>query len=272
MERQAAQDTYASVNDTRLYYELAGDGPPVVFIHGFGLDTRMWDDQVDHFAQRYRVLRYDLRGFGRSAIPAGERYVHADDLKALLDALAIPRATVVGLSLGGGVAVDFALSYPATTHALVLVDAVLPGFGLSDETGASLAHIWSTGRRQGSAAARAAWLEQPLFAAARAHPTVWPRVVAMAQDYSGWALERDDPGRWVEPPAASRLEQVQAPTLALVGETDLDDFRRIAAACRERIPGARAVTLPGVGHLPNMEDPAAFNAALGAFLDEQHAG
>src|SRR6185436_3073968 len=92
---------YAPSNGTSLYYEVSGEGEAVVLLHGFSLDHRMWAPQVDALAGRYRVVRYDLRGFGRSA-PSPERFTHADDLLALLDHLHIDRAALVGLSMGGG--------------------------------------------------------------------------------------------------------------------------------------------------------------------------
>jgi 3-oxoadipate enol-lactonase len=117
----------AEVNGTRLYYEGAGSGHPLVLIHGFGLDTRMWDDQFDVFARHYRVVPYGMRGYGDSAPPADESYSHTDDLKALLEHLSIDRAHVLGQSRGGAVAIDFALAHPGATSALVLVDPVLAG-------------------------------------------------------------------------------------------------------------------------------------------------
>ena len=103
--------------------KAAGSGAPLVLIHGFTLDMRMWDDQFTPFAERYRVVRYDVRGFGKSAVPAGAPYTNADDLAALLDYLDISSAAIVGLSMGGGIAIDFALAYPAMTRALIPVDS-----------------------------------------------------------------------------------------------------------------------------------------------------
>ena len=93
------QSGLAEVNDTCLYYEVAGTGPPLVLIHGFTLDTRMWDDQFEAFSKHYRVVRYDMRGYGQSALPVlGEDYSHVDDLRALLDHLGITKTHVIGLS------------------------------------------------------------------------------------------------------------------------------------------------------------------------------
>ena len=119
----ASERGIAEVNGTCLVYEGTGNGPPVVFVHGFTLDMRMWDDQVVPLATSHRVLRYDLRGFGASANPTvGESFSHADDLLALLDHLGIERAAVVGLSMGGWVVQEFALKYPDSVSAVILVD------------------------------------------------------------------------------------------------------------------------------------------------------
>src|SRR4051794_29903296 len=121
-EAVQSQQGFADVNETQLYYEVAGAGDPLVFVHGHTLDTRMWDDQFALFAERYRVLRYDLRGYGRSASPPDRPYSHSDDLMALLTRFDMAPATLVGLSLGGLVVVDFAVTYPDAIRALVPVD------------------------------------------------------------------------------------------------------------------------------------------------------
>src|SRR6185295_1167159 len=104
----------------------------LVLVHAFSLDTRMWDDQVEAFAERYMVVRYDLRGFGRSA-PGSERYSHASDLKALLDHLGLDRVALLGLSMGGGAVINFTIAYPEMVRALITVDSSLGGFAFSQQ-------------------------------------------------------------------------------------------------------------------------------------------
>lgn len=252
-------------NGTRLYVETTGSGAPLVFVHGFSLDTRMWDDQWEPFAERFRVIRYDLRGFGRSAQPTDQYYRHADDLAGLLDALEIERAHVVGLSLGGAVTLDFALAHPGRAHSIVLVDAVLPGFSTPDLDEAIRA-VWGPARTLPLDAVKELWLGSPLFAGAMADPVVAERVRRMVTEFSGYGWVARDPGRWVEPLASGRLGEIQAPALAIVGEGDLPGFHAIAERIAAEVPGARKAILPGCGHLPNMEAPHAFNAALAEFL------
>lgn len=100
----------ASLNNTRLWLEHTGEGEAIIFIHGFSLDARMWDAQVETFAKSYQVIRYDARGFGRSTLPS-EPYRHVDDLKSILDYFQLEHASIIGLSIGDSIALDFALEF-----------------------------------------------------------------------------------------------------------------------------------------------------------------
>jgi pimeloyl-ACP methyl ester carboxylesterase len=257
---------FAEVNGTRLYYAMAGSDPPLVFIHGFSLDRRMWDDQFAVFARRHQVISYDLRGFGKSALPNGESYQHEADLKALLDYLGIERADLVGLSLGGMVAIDFALVYLQSVHALVLVDALFAGYKWSAEWDARTGLVWEIAAKDGIAAAKQLWLDHPLFEPIRERPQAASRLSQMTEDYSGWHFVNDNPAASPEPPAAERLHEINARTLAVVGERDLPDFHHMAAAIEQQVSGARKVVLPAVGHMTNMEDAQGFNDAVLRFL------
>jgi 3-oxoadipate enol-lactonase len=257
---------YADIDGARLYYETAGAGEAVVFIHGFALDRRMWDAQMAPFAARFRAVRYDLRGFGRSAPPAGAPYSHAGDLLALLRRLGIARASLVGLSLGGAVAADAALAAPEMVARLVLADALLSGHRWSDAWHAAAGPAWALGRAGDLAGARRAWLAHPLFAPALANERAAPHLRGMVEDYSGWHWAHRDPVRDPQPPALARLGAIRAPTLIVMGERDLPDFWAIARAAQQGIPGAQTVVLPGVGHLANMEAPERFNQVVLGFL------
>ena len=259
------QQGIAEVNGTGLYYEIAGSGHPLVLIHGFALDTRMWDEQFEAFAQHYRVVRYDMRGYGKSVPPTDESYSQTDDLKALLEHLRIDRAHVFGQSRGGAVAIDFALAHPEATGALVLVDPVLAGHSWSQEAARTDGAVWETAAESGVEADKARWLAHPLFAPAQEKPEVAARLGRIVSDYSGWHLINTDPVRYPDPPAAQRLHEISAPTLIVVGERDLPDFHVIADTLQQ-IPNARKVVLPGVGHMCNMENPSRFNEIVLDFL------
>lgn len=255
---------FAEVNGTSLYYELAGTGHPLVLIHGSPLDTRMWIEQVEVFAQQYQVICYDVRGYGRSAPPVGNEYTHADDLRALLTYLGVAHAHVVGLSMGGAVALDFALTYPAIACALVLVDSALSGFSWSPQTFESLNDPQSSVEER-----KQLFLEHPLFAPAREHPQVTSRLKQMIFDYSAWHWANHDPERPLEPSAIQRLHTIMAPVLIAVGERDLQAFHLIADLLQYAIPDTEKVVLPGIGHMTNMEDPNTFNQIVLNFLSKR---
>lgn len=257
---------FAEVNGTRLYYEAAGAGDALVFMHGFTLDRRMWDDQFAVFFEHYRVLRYDLRGFGKSHVPTDQPYGHEDDLKHLLDGLNIERAHVVALSLGGQVAVELALQYPERVRSLVLADSTLAGVAFSPEWDAITGALFETGRTQGVQAAMQAWFDHPLFAATRQNTAVWMRVAQIVGDYSGWAFVNSDPAVSPQPPAVKRLHTITHPALVLIGERDVPDFQHVADLLAKGIPNAHKALLPGVGHMSNMEDPTGFNTLTLDFL------
>ena len=230
------QHGFAEINGTSLYYEVTGSGRPLVFIHGFACDTRVWDEQFTIFAKQYRVVRYDMRGFGKSAVPTTESYAHTDDLKALLEHLGIEHAHIFGHSMGGAVAIGFTLSYP---------EAAL---------------------ESGIDAARELWLGLDLLAPAMEKPELASGFIQVVSDYSGWHWVNQDPARTFSPPAIQRLDEISAPTLVIIGERDLSDFHAIADTLQRQIPGAKKVVLSGVGHLSNAEDPKTFNEVVLDFL------
>ncbi len=246
----------------RLVYEVAGDGPAVVLIHGFGLDMRMWDPQAGPLAARFRVVRYDCRGFGASgpfdpAVP----YTHAGDLAALLDHLDIGDAVLAGLSFGGRVALQTALADPGRVRGLALLDAVLDGVPWDPESARALDEVDRRVRTGGVLAGREAWLAHPLFAAARERPDLAAALAAMVAGYPGQHWLGQDPHLPARPPI-DVLEGVAVPTLVAVGQRDVPGFREMAAVLARRIPGAAYHVVAGAGHMINMEQPAAVNDLL----------
>ena len=252
----------------RLTYEVAGDGPAVVLIHGFGLDMRMWDPQVGPLADRFRVVRYDCRGFGASgpfdpAVP----YTHAGDLVALLDHLDIGEAVLAGLSFGGRVALQAALADPARVRGLALLDAVLDGVPWDPESACALDEVVWRVQEAGVLAGREAWLAHPLFAAARERPDLAAALTAMVAGYPGQHWLGQDPHRETRRPI-DVLEGICVPALVAVGERDVPGFREMSAVLARRIPGAAYRVVADAGHMVNMEQPAAINDLLISFVQE----
>jgi 3-oxoadipate enol-lactonase len=240
---------------------------PVVLLHGFGLDHRMWDDQARALAEKFLVIRYDMRGFGRSSLPAAEPYAHADDLYTLLSSLSARPAHVVGLSNGGRHALRFALAYPQAVRSLTLVSCALDGHLWSAEWHKLWSLIDSTAKAGDIAAARRLWLEHPLFAPAREQAGVAARLSEIVSDYSGWHWVHSDPVVASRPAAIKRLDAIRAATLIVLGERDLPDFHRVADTLASGIHGAASVVIPRAGHMANMEAPAKFNSILLDFLE-----
>lgn len=261
-----AQSGMAEVCGARLYYEVAGSGPPLVLVHGLGVDLRMWDDQFTTLAQHFRVVRYDARGFGRSALPTAEPYSHADDLKGLLEHLGIARTALAGLSFGGRVATHFTLTYPEMVQRLILVDSGMNGYQYSAEWNALWTAIREEAATKGPQAGNALWLGHPLLAPAREQTAVASRLAQMIAEYSGWHWVNTDPVRWGEVSDRQRLDEIRVPTLIIIGERDLPDFHAIAAFLQQHIPHARTAMLERVGHMTNMEAPEQFNRLVEAFL------
>jgi 3-oxoadipate enol-lactonase len=244
-----------------LYYEVSGEGPPVVLVHGVALDTRMWDDQVPALEDVATVIRYDVRGFGRSTRDASTPYSHAGDLWLLLDQLGIGEAVLVGLSMGGRIVLEAALAAPERVRALVLLDAVLDGVPWDPDSARGMEAIGERFREGGLEAAKAAWLRHDFFAPAQRDPDVSRRLAEMVDDYSGLGWTGADPHE-PHPRTNELLPTIAAPTTVVVGELDVQCFREMATVLADRIPNARLVTVPDAGHMVNMEAPDAVNALL----------
>lgn len=248
-----------------LQYATAGEGEPVVFIHGFGLDAGMWDPQWRAFGERHRVIRYDLRGYGSSSLPQGP-YSHADDLLALIDFLNARPVHLVGLSLGGRVALRVATQEPRVVRSLILADPALDGHAWSDDWLQRWRKMTEAAKRGDLGAAKKLWGEHILFEAANRNPELARSLQAMIGRYSGWHLAHPDPGSAPARPIDEILHAISIPTLVLVGELDLPDFQAIARRLAQELPAAQLRTLAGSGHMSNMEAPRLFNELVLEFL------
>jgi pimeloyl-ACP methyl ester carboxylesterase len=259
-----SESGFAEVNGARLYYEASGRGPAVVLVHGGLGDSRMWDAQMKPLSKRFRVVRYDIRGYGRSPAPTVEYYPH-EDLRALLDYLKIERATVVGLSLGGIVAADFALEYPARVERLVLVGAGLRGDKQPPDEKASAAR--RIGASEGPEKYFEAFTQADMLAGLRGRPRAREAMHRMmVENYKADAYIRAGLPQSPEPPTIQRLEQIKAPTLVVIGSLDGKNLRNIADTLATRIPGARKVVIRGASHHPPVETPEEFNRVLLDYL------
>jgi 2-hydroxy-6-oxonona-2,4-dienedioate hydrolase len=260
----------ADANGATLYYEVAGEGGPLVLVHAGIADGRMWEGQLEPFSRRYRTVRHDMRGFGRSPMVEGT-YSHHADLRALLDALEIDRAAFVGCSMGGAAVIDFALENPGRVEALVLVGSAVGGFesdeGPPEEWDELVAADEAGDLERVSELEVRMWVDGPR----RGPDAVDPAVRALVREMNRIALKNEalELGEEVEPrtPAATRLSQIQAPTLVLVGEVDRARILAAADLLADNLPNARKVVIDGTAHLPNLERPEEFNRLVLDFLN-----
>ncbi len=254
-------------NGIQINYEIEGEGPVVTFSHSLACNLSMWDEQVQALKGRYRVLRYDTRGHGRTAAPSGAYTLDqlADDLKGLLDGLGIAETHFVGLSMGGIIGQIFALKYPARVQSLVLCDTTS-----RYPTGA--ASVWEerikTVSAEGMEPMVAPTLERWFTAPFRARrKDVMEKVGAMIRStppagYIGCchALPKIS--------VTEKLRDVRCPALVIVGEEDPGTPVQMARDIQAALPAAELAILCRASHLSNVEQPGEFNRVLGGFLDK----
>ncbi len=260
----------ASINGATLYYELVGEGEPLVLVHAGIADSRMWDAQIEVFAQRYRVIRYDMRGFGKTAMVKGP-YSHHEDLRSLLDYLGVRRAHLVGCSMGGATVLDFALRFPERVAALVLVGSAVSGFEVDVERSKQWDELVAADEagdlERVSELEVQIWVDGP----GREPEDVDTTVRDLVGEMNLIALKNEAFGHGEElppeQPTVDRLVEIRAPSLVIVG--DLDQPWTIARVdlLERKLPKVRKVVMPGVAHLPNMERPEEFNRIVLDFLE-----
>jgi 3-oxoadipate enol-lactonase len=255
----------ANANGIQINYTIEGSGPWVVMSHSLACSLEMWDPQVAALAAKYKVLRFDTRGHGRSDAPAGAYTLEqlADDVHGLLQALKVERPHFVGLSMGGMIGMTYALKYPDRLRSLVLCDT-------SSRLGPEVQPVWDdrikTATEKGMKPlvepTLKRWFTEAMMAK---RPPVVDKVAAMirttpAAGYAGCchAIPKID--------VTARLKEIACPIQVIVGEQDAGTpvamSREIQAAAR----GSELVIIPNASHLSNLEQPEAFNRALLAFL------
>jgi pimeloyl-ACP methyl ester carboxylesterase len=267
----SSKSGFAEVDRGRLFFEVAGNGSPVVLIHSGITDSRSWDPQDAALAEGHRVLRYDLRGLGQSDLGHGS-YSNVDDLVMLLDAVGFERAALVGVSMGGALALDVALQHPGRVSALVLVGAGISGREPPDSFKAQMDEVDALFERGLIDQVVERELEIWLYGKGRTANDVDPvirKAVGEMDRSNGLRFPADAKPEPIEPPAIGRLAEVQVPTLVIVGDLDVDHVQEGARVLTNGIRGARLAVMNGVAHVPNMERPVEFNRLVIDFLNER---
>jgi pimeloyl-ACP methyl ester carboxylesterase len=247
--------------EVTIYYEDEGQGSPVLLIHGHTLDRRVWEPVMpDLRAAGLRVVRPDLRGHGRSDRPdSGYHWFHhSEDMGAVLDAAGVDRASVVGFSIGGGVAIESALSMAQRVSSLLLIAPVMPDRPFEPLFLDNLKQVARVARSEGILAAmEGPWAASPLFAASFRKPGVREKATEIVRDFPGaeyLATERDQVERPVSAP--ERLHEISVQTRVMVGEHEMQGFRDFAAEAATGIPNCRLEIVDDCGHLIPLEEPA----------------
>lgn len=266
-----AQGRYAEVNGVRVYYETQGSGPALVLIHGWAINSDYWDDQIPAFREKYRVIRYDRRGYGRSS---GDPDLTADpvDLRELLALLGVQRAHLVGHSMGTTTALAFAVQYPQNVSAMVLTGAA----GVSDYSPERAGGVQNApaerrriARTMGLDSLWAITLRNPPFTSDTITAEQHARSVRMLATYRATDLLQDTrPSGQTRRVVMADLPNVHVPTLFLLGERETRPTLEATAELARRIPKAKRILLPDAGHLVSLSKVAAYNAAVLQFLAE----
>lgn len=250
--------------------EIGGQGSGLALLHAGVADRRMWQDTLARRAADHRVLAYDRRGFGETVTP-DEPFRHIDDLDSVIGQLPAGRVRLVGCSQGGRIAIDYALARPERVAALALVATAVSGAASPDEfppdIEATLEALEEAENRNDidrvNALEAQLWLDGPQSPEGR----VGGAVRQLFHDMNGRALRHPALNQEIDcPPAIDRLEEIRVPTCVIWGDLDFPHLQERSRQIAARIAGARAVVMPGCAHLPNLEQPERFDAALAAFL------
>jgi 3-oxoadipate enol-lactonase len=266
----SSRSDIADINGAKIAYDITGEGPALVLIHAGIADRRMWDPQIPEFSQHYRVLRYDLRGYGQSTIPP-QPYAHHDDLAGLLQHLEIEQAHILGISMGGRVAIEFTLTYPDMVKSLIRVNS----FAGETEHSEVLQNAWAEMEKAEEAEGLDAVIElenrlwvdgpnrTPEAVPSEAREQVREMNTALFARIDEHDAAEETP---LEPPASDRLSEISVPTLIIVSTEDVPDVHAAAAIMESSIPGSRKVVIPNAAHMVSMERPEEFNRTVLDFL------
>jgi len=271
---------YVAVNGGKLYYEVAGAGHPFLLIHAGVADLHMWDDQFPIFAQRYRVIRYDAREYGRTTTE-NITFSNRQDIVDLLNHLGVTQTYVMGCSRGGQIAIDFTLEHPEMVDALIVVAGGISGYEqiMTPEVMARVDPAEAALFAQMEAAFESKdyptlidaemqmWIDGPNQPPTRVDPRMRAKVRAIIENNYAQHVNEAPEAQPLDPPAIDRLDEIHVPTLAIVGDLDASGAQVAMDYLAEHVGGAQKVVIPGTAHLPNMEQPAPFTQLVLNFLN-----
>jgi pimeloyl-ACP methyl ester carboxylesterase len=277
MSTHQSKTGYVNIDNAKLYYEVAGVGASLVLVHAGVADSRQWNNEFAYFSQSNQVIRYDMRGYGKSEPVDGE-FSHMSDLVSLLDELGIHEPIIIiGCSMGGGLAMDFALTYPSRAKALVLVDSGPSGLELDVPAPSKFADA-EKAFESGDLDLLAEIETQIWFdGTGRTPEQVNPTMRKLLYEMDRLALSHEAKGLGkrlpnTETPAFDRLERLNIPVLIIVGSHDTPYILAAADYMKEKVKFANKIIIEDAAHLPNMDQPQEFQRVVEKFLSSRPIG
>jgi pimeloyl-ACP methyl ester carboxylesterase len=258
---------WIDVEQGRLYVEVAGSGPPLLAVHGWSLDHRVFEPQVRALSSSLRVIVYDRRGFGKSVAPPGLRD-EVDDINRILDTLGLPSAHLLGMSQGGRIALRYAVAHGHRLRSLILQSGVIDGLHVDEPDDeripiAEYARLAQSGRVD---EVRRRWRGHRMMqldAGFESEAQLLHRILA---DYSGADLIDSDTDRnHFSYDVLAALDTLDVPALLLTGARETAARKRHADEIHARVAGSEVVELEHSGHLANLTEPARYNKAIFEF-------
>jgi pimeloyl-ACP methyl ester carboxylesterase len=265
----------------KLYYEEVGSGIPIVFVHEFAGDIRSYELQMRYFGQRYRCIAYNARGYPPSDVPPdGEKYSQErarDDIRAVLDALKIDKAHVVGLSMGGFASLHFGFSFPDRARSLVVAGC---GYGAAPDKRAQFAAEAEAVAEQFEQQSMAKVAEGYALGPTRVQfqnkdPRGWREFTSQLSEHSTTGAARTMRGVQARRPSlfdlVDKMTAMTVPTLIITGDEDWPCLEP-ALLMKRSIATSALVVMPNAGHAINLEDPACFNQHIADFFHTVDVG
>ena len=255
---------FIEVDGGKLYYEMAGIGENVVLLHDGMVSNEIWDYQFPLLAKYYRVVRYDRRGYGKSSDP-GAPYSDIEDLNEVFIKLGIERTILFGMSSGGGCVIDFTLKYPDKVNSIILVGAVVGGYGYTSHMTYRGGHLKSPEAMADPEKAADYYVWEDPYEIYSENQSAKQKIAEILKRNMHRPFNR----QYYKPPeriAARFLSEIKIPALVLVGEYDIPDVHAHAGVIHFGIPGARREVIMKSGHLIPFEQPGEFNSAALRFL------
>jgi len=258
------QSMWVDVGNGRLYIEVSGRGHPILLVHGWPLDHRMFAPQVGALSEHFTVITYDRRGFGKSEASPDLR-LELDDINRIMDQIDVPAVHLLGMSQGGRIALRYAVARPERVRSLLLQGAVVDGF---DVAGSEDDHVPVTEYAELAKSGKlqevvARWLHHPMMRLGDDHEQEYRLLQTILRDYAGSDLIDYDADSYTHATdVLSALADFPQPTLLLTGLRETRTRRMHAEALLARIPKCREVIFENSGHLSNLTEPALFNQAV----------